>query len=572
MKAVWSQLARKGYGPLLAALSSMAWCATYVWPLVDPFSLEIVFHDDWAQHVLGWFFFRSERVTFPLGRLRKFLYPLGTTLGFMDSIPCVAFLLRPFSKLLPVDFQYLGLWILVCSGVLGGIAAVLWRRLTPHWEQQALAGLLVAMSPTLVERIGHPALCAHALIVAALAMNVIAIESAAAARRICLSAIAVSCVSALTHVYLALMVVALALGIPWKARSKLGAWPIAASAVAILIGPLAIFAALGYFSDRAEGAIGGFGNFSANLNTFINSRGHSRIFPELPIGPQQYEGGAYLGAGVLLFVAMSVGCSLVPVTRRRVLALPWARAGWVLFVSTGCAIYSFATPWRWGGVELFHIDAYENLSSLTQILRSSGRFIWPLLYCIVCASIAVSIAVLRSSRLALTSLLTVAVGLQAYDIDTSSAWPRPKSPPVRFYRAPEWSLAKVRHLILYPAEIYTACDGPRGFRTNDVAALGYLAYQHRWTFNSGYTARVARGTKESCEALRADIERGQLKQDALYLVWPDDLAKFRAAGSTCGMIDELYACVRPNTDDDAFAAYLRDHPEPPRPRKHRKAH
>jgi hypothetical protein len=252
-----------------------------------------------------------------------------------------------------------------------------------------------------------------------------------------------------------------------------------------------------------------------------------------------------------------------------VLGLPWNRIGWPLFAAIGCMVFALATPVRWGTSEVVHLNVYDHLAIVTQSFRSSGRFVWPLLYCIVSAALAVLIRALQPSRLILTATLSVAVGVQAYDVDPSDAWARYQAAPLRLLRAAEWSLADagIRHLVLFPAEVYEACGGPQGYRGGPVIELAYLAYAHKWTFNSGYAARVARATGDYCARLRTQINAGKLRHDELYIVWPGDLATFRGAGASCGMIDGVLACVKPENDAAAFATYLRDHPEPRRRRR-----
>ena len=46
---------------------------------------------DWGQHYLGWAFYRNEPWTFPLGTIDKLCYPVGTNVGYWDSIPLLAF-------------------------------------------------------------------------------------------------------------------------------------------------------------------------------------------------------------------------------------------------------------------------------------------------------------------------------------------------------------------------------------------------------------------------------------------------------------------------------------------------
>src|SRR5205823_5446568 len=93
---------RAAIGPAAAATFGALWFLWKIggWTIVSPFRLEPVMVEDWSTHVLGWLFFRNERITLPLGTISGWLYPFGTTLGYADAIPWVALVLRPFSGLL----------------------------------------------------------------------------------------------------------------------------------------------------------------------------------------------------------------------------------------------------------------------------------------------------------------------------------------------------------------------------------------------------------------------------------------------------------------------------------------
>ncbi len=69
---------------------------------------------DWGTHYLGWAFYRDAPWTFPLGAMENYSYPSGTNIGFTDSMALPAMILKPFSAILPDDFQYLGTWLLFC--------------------------------------------------------------------------------------------------------------------------------------------------------------------------------------------------------------------------------------------------------------------------------------------------------------------------------------------------------------------------------------------------------------------------------------------------------------------------
>lgn len=547
-------------GPWVAAVAAVAWCASYSGPLIDPFSLDVVLRDDWAAHSFGWLFFRNERfLAHPLGSIPNFLYPLGSTLGYQDAIPWVALVLRPISALLPLDFQYLGLWLLACSATLALAAAWLARRLTPHWEQQALIGTLAAMSPSLMARIVHPALCSHGLIVAAIGCTLVRSTDAGGARRIVGLAIALVWLAAVTNPYITLMVLSLAIAVPLQQRHMLGFRTSMVATVGMLAGVAAIFALLGYASGGVQDNAGGFGYFSANLNTLINGMQHSRLVPPLPATPGNYEGCGYLGAGVLFLGLMTLGLSLVPRFRANLCALPWSRARWLSIATLGCTVYALASPIRWGEHEVLNIEAYRSVDSIVGAFRSSGRFIWILQYGVVLAVAMLVVRALRAQRAWTTAVLLIAIAIQAYDIDPGYALSRFAGPSRRPLLAAEWSLAQphYQHLVLFPAEVVGQCAGPQGYREQLVTELGYLAYRQRWTINSGYAARTRRGTVEYCRQLQADLVAGVIDPRSVYIVGQPALAGFRRRGAVCGKIDDLFACVR--SSQDPFAAYLAAH-------------
>jgi hypothetical protein len=517
--------------------------------------LDVVMHSDWAQHTLGWLFFRRESLSFPLGTIHDFLYPFGTTLGYMDSIPWVALVLRLFERLLPRDFQYLGLWMLSCSAVLGFTAARVAALSTRHWEQQALAGLFVALAPSLVDRIVHPALCAHFLLVLAFALHLAPSHSPAAARRKLVGAFALLGLSTATHPYIAFMVLAILIALPLLLVRQLSVFGSVAACFGmclLLVGELVLF---GYVGGSVQNATGGFGEFSANLNTFINSEGYSRLFPGLQYYELQYEGYSYLGAGCFLLCAVVLGLLLRKDTRGAIASFPWRRAVWPLAAALGLAVFALATPWRWGEKEVLHIRLYDHIQWLAMVFRSSGRLIWALAYLI---NITVVTCVLRGlrSRRAASAVLCAAVALQVYDIDTTSVQSQFDSSHKARYSGPAWSLidGTFRHLALYPAEIAGVCEGPRGYRDDHVNALAYVAYTHGMTFNSGYAARVHLDADKHCQALKHRVRAGKLRDDTIYVTWRRELKFFEKAGATCGRLNGASVCVL--AKDHPFASYL----------------
>ena len=139
---------------------------------LDPGEIGWLMRYDWPIHFFGWHFFRSEPWHVPPGLLNSYYTPIGTAIGFTDSIPLVAFALKPFSAWLPATFQYIGPWLCLCFTLQGAFGAWLMSQWTPRAWVQATGAAFFVLVPALLIRIGHPSLCAHWLLLWALAIAV----------------------------------------------------------------------------------------------------------------------------------------------------------------------------------------------------------------------------------------------------------------------------------------------------------------------------------------------------------------------------------------------------------------
>src|SRR5262249_23934001 len=142
-------------------------------------------------------------------------------------------------------------------------------------------------------------LCAHWVIVAALLVFAASRRPAAHWRR---AAVALLIVATGTQPYLAAMVLGILLcaeiscGDTRRTKAKLCALFLAPSGFGLY--------SFGYFTG-ADLTSPGFGDYSANLLTLVDSDGWSRLLPDLPGGPGQYEGFAFLGLAPILVLAFS---------------------------------------------------------------------------------------------------------------------------------------------------------------------------------------------------------------------------------------------------------------------------
>lgn len=115
-------------GPALGAALGAAF---FLWiaglRVVSPTQIAWVMQSDWRFQFLGWHFFRQEPWRWPPGLIEGYHHaPFGTAVGYTDSVPIAAFLLKPFHAWLPMPMQYLGIWPLIAfvlQGVFGALIA-----------------------------------------------------------------------------------------------------------------------------------------------------------------------------------------------------------------------------------------------------------------------------------------------------------------------------------------------------------------------------------------------------------------------------------------------------------------
>lgn len=502
---------------------------------------------DWQWHFFGWHFFRHEPWHWPPGRIDGYFVPLGTTIGFTDAIPLAAFLLKPFASILPMPFQYLGVWLLFCF-VLQGYFGVLVARL---WSANVLVQVLSAacfvLVPTFLGRVGHAALCTHWLLLWTIWLYVRTDRDPA--RPLWRHATAIGVLVGLVHPYLAVMVLPLlgaiavrlllasrTLGISRALRTAVltGAWP-----VCLVV---AGWWASGLFtlSSVDSLAAGGLGRFSMNLLAVITPSGASTLLPEWPVATdgQAFEGFQYLGAGLLALL-------LVAALTRLMRAGPRLGVWWPLvLVCAGMAVYALSPRVTAGASVIadLHIAWLERAS----MFRSTGRFFWPAAYVLVTAALA-TLAIRVSSRV-LVPLLAALVALQLVDLHGRHmllrsghldpalyAWSLPLVSPAWHAALPQYD-----HLVLYPPP---HCAKP----PTSFEAAAYLAGLYGLTINDGLVARLDVGSMHrACQAIARAMQNGDVDPRTIYVLEDREIEAFRAVARrplACGVIDNVGVCV-----------------------------
>ena len=472
------------------------------------------------------------------------LWPVGSSVALTDSIPLTALTFKLLDPVLPPVFQYIGLWLVACYALQGLFGALLMQLATPRPVLQGLGAVFFVLSPPFIVRFGHEALTAHWVLLAALWLSL-----RPGAERVrpgqTLAWVGLSGVTAAIHpVPAADGSGAHGGGAPAAggAASRHLAWIAASGAVALATAWLALWQG-GSFVVPSDGglAVGGFGDFSANLLTFVlPTVGQSLFWP----GPVPYasalqnEGYAYLGAGLLLLgVVAAVVSAARPAATRDALRAHWPTALAVL-VLAAFAVGPVVTA---GPQTLVTYDG--GVWGALAIFRAHGRLIWPLFYLLLVWTLF-TVARLRPAA----ALVLLGGGLLVQAADLAGMTRFVADAAVWGYRDPLvsrfWDTAAPHHdrIVMVPTNV---CDRDGAL---DNRSFTLLAGRHGLALNAGSTARYDVGRARAyCAELDADVRAGRWGDRTLYILRPDLLPALapsgRSDGPVCGVVDGVGVCV-----------------------------
>lgn len=362
---------------------------------------------DIGAHFVGWHLFRMSSWNFPLAWSDFGFYPMGYSILMTDSNPLICFLLKPFSFLLPDDFQFIGPWYLVVTTLTYIFSYKIVGRLGYKGVSQILSGWLLALLPALFYRAGHPALTSIFYIyfcfyICLLPMNKLRFFQMTL----------VTSLSLLTHPYLFLICFTMLVfyHLYHLDKKKILSWGYRFS-VHLLLSMIVFFGCmkiLGLFRYNSVSA--GFGYFSMNLNALFNPQGASRLFSSLKSMPGQGEGFQYLGLGWLLAIFSGL---ILQFFRRPIFKFSF-KLGVLFLFGIILSMIAISPKVYFGDQLLVHYDLPSQLSVIGNIFRASGRMFWPV-------SILLLAGALNSLRglspRKLIALLTLCLSLQIIDVD-----------------------------------------------------------------------------------------------------------------------------------------------------------
>ncbi|NDE15269.1 hypothetical protein EBZ80_10105 [bacterium] len=546
--------------------------------MIAPDAVDWLATDDLAQQYLGWVGFRDTPWQLPLGAIRGYADPPGTTLGFVDAFPWFAVVMRLLAEWVPAVATWIGpagqitgLWLILSLMLQGAIAAWIFHRLSPgNWPLLAGGTLIITLAPAWWHRMqwGHPALCGHWLILGALALALRSRKidgpvgpgffgtARAASQWLALQALASG-----LHPYIAAMTCAIGIASVHD-RSKLRHSVTAAGMLVAVTG--FVFWLFGYFSVNAVGSDkggGGFHFFGADVLAFVNPMGSSALLPRFLRGWNKagsYEGYAWVGAGALTAAVIVFTIRYLSPRKRKI---KWAWSPPVMTALVLMALFSLGSNVRIGGFWVIDLEKpYALIDPLITTFRSAGRFIWPLYYAVLIQLMVLGSAIMQQkkfSRFEQGLVFALVTSLNVFDNSFfAREWFSTHGTDPVYARLAEIGAREVeiaallpgaRRANLVPAYLGSfSCRGIEAgkFRADDFVlwrAFGMWAARHRLASNSGAFARHDIGKlKAICATQMDDLMAGKLDPETVYVM---PLESGRGAAENGAAIAAKSTCV-----------------------------
>lgn len=530
---MYNALMRNRDNIILMLLSLVAFHFSFGFERLDPCNIDWLFRAraDWGTHYLGWAFFREDSWHYPIGNMSGYMYPLGTNVGFTDSIPLFAIPFKLISGLLPEDFQYIGIWLLFCIFLNGYFSL---KILTFYRVGKILPFILICfvlVSPIVIYRQAHPALCAHWLLIGSLYNYLSMGATSRFSERLC-SQIILLGLSCFITPYLAVVVLAFFAIMCWRS------WAIdknltlkktfiyLGSALTLTFVCWVLLGIVGLSKKVDNDSTGFFGIYKMNLNALYNPLGFSKFLPQQKlVSDYQHDAFMYLGLGVLLIGLVAVIYAIyMMVTRKKT----YFRKPMIplLVLSFFLGIFAVTQQVSFNDSILFEIPLLDKLSYLGDTFRASGRFFWSVYYLIILFFFVLysKLPVSRNIKIGAAVFL---FGLQAYDISAIYHKTGDKhgtyEPPLR---NDAWNMIfKDFKNIITVMPFEQNLIAPMDYQ--DIA---YLAYKNGNNITNGYSARNnGKAMTEYSKKVVKDIISSNFSEDDLYITNSNNLRFFGQA-------------------------------------------
>lgn len=481
--------------------------------LLDPTHISWMLSSDPSSNYIGWRFFVDGPWSLPPGANPDYGLELSRSIVYADGIPLMALFFKLFSPILPENFHYFGWWILLIFMLQAVFAWKLIGLFSKNTWILILGSAIFCCAPALLHRLMsfgttmHIALSSHFLILATLYLHFRTPNE----RKINLW-LALIAASLLIHFYLFAMVAIFwffSLEYAQRVQNK------EQKSIIIEFGLAALLViTLGWLSGYFVGSgasSDGFGFFRANLLSLFDADDWSAVLPDLPSKPLDYEGFSYLGLGMIAGLATAVIILLAG--RVKISKAPIFH--WMLILPIALtALFALSNNIGLGAMNV-HIPLPDIVLKVANVARSSGRFMWPLMYVIMLSTIYIIVKGLsqRAAIVALGGILVLQIA------DTSVKWTSDQNP-LSIEASSDWPTGLNdpfwQEVPKYYSKIRTTKPGNavKGWKEFSMFAL-----QNNMRTNTPYLSRLGLDAVTSSEeSLNKQVTTGNYDSDTLYIV------------------------------------------------------
>ena len=506
---------------------------------------------DLKQHYIGWCHYRMSDWHFPVGLIDTLSYPTSVSVIFTDSIPLLALFFKLFRGVLPIHFQYFGLFGFVSFMLMGGISSLVVMSLLAGEsgrceETSSVAPGMIALISSPVYILGstvlqrmfyHTALGAQWIIL--LALYIWFNRYGYSRRRILLSYGLMGLLCVGIHTYYVPMVGSILLAAciencVTQVRREKHLWPHlfgeAVNLFAFCFTGLLTLYVFGAFYGESGGVDEGFGSFVINLNTFINPLYGSVILKPMKLYyAWQYEGYAYLGLGVFILAAFGlvyIVKSLKKAGIKKYLKehVRFSAALAVIMADTLLAMIPIVT---FGGVKLFGIPLPRVIRNAMGIFRSNGRFIWVPMYLITTGALCYAYRQLsemfgqreKGGKIIIKAMVFLVL-LQVLDA----------TPVIRTkqnYFTKEQYNTSIWTKVSFPATDLKYREMVFLYNENDIMMdTAFFAYLNGRSINNYYYARdIDEAVNANILQWKEELKAGKIRDDVIYIFRQEDYDK-----------------------------------------------
>ncbi|MBT3476112.1 hypothetical protein HN460_04155 [bacterium] len=500
---------------LLLALAILIFHLIFGFHLID-FENIYWLPDDAYNGFLGWSFYRGETFfSFPLFKIFNYGSGVGSTIIYTDSLPILAILFKPFSNLLPVNFQYFGLWIFISTLLTSFFMNKILTYYGIDLFSKIMLTIIILLSPIVLERFiaGHINLMSHWIILAGIYLYIRRKQSFTTWLLIILFSI-------LVHGYLFAMTISIAI------FSYIKEYLINQDikkclryiAVTILFSSISLYI-FGYFEVQADEVFhGGWGGYRLNLLSFMNPIGRSLNWSQLTGDLFAYEalqlgdlieGFNYFGLGLLISIVGSIYFGI-----KKKFNFIDKKVKVLIGFSILLFIFAVTNKVGLGGSEFFTYNMPEVLKPLTKPFRASARFFWPIYYLLSIGSIIIIYKQLKT-KYAMMFIFIICC-IQIVDIypgiKTIMAFNNKNN--IQSIRKMDTTQEELTFATKYYNKIIYVFPE---YANHNWRELTYFAYKNKKKTNFGYFARRNWNIqKKYIEDIKVSFKSGKLDKDSVY--------------------------------------------------------